>query len=89
MTTVRVDRETKKDLLKISAKLQVKKGENVTFNETIKYLIKQYKKGEREEIEDLFGILAEEDVEDTRKLVRQLRKEGYERVTSLERSVSD
>ena len=42
MTTITIDDETKEELLKVAAQLQIKRKEKINYNTTIKYLIKNY-----------------------------------------------
>ncbi|GAG13630.1 unnamed protein product, partial [marine sediment metagenome] len=42
MTTITIDEETKKELLKIAAQLQIKKKEKINYNTAIKFLISNY-----------------------------------------------
>jgi len=42
MTTITIDDETKEELLKVAAQLQIQRKEKINYNTTIKYLIKNY-----------------------------------------------
>ncbi len=42
MTTITIDDETKEELLKVAAQLQIQKKEKINYNTTIKYLISNY-----------------------------------------------
>jgi len=42
MTTITIDDETKEELLKVAAQLQIKRKKKINYNTTIKYLIKNY-----------------------------------------------
>jgi predicted transcriptional regulator len=42
MTTITIDDETKEELLKIAAELQIQKRKKINYNATIKFLIKNY-----------------------------------------------
>lgn len=42
MTTITIDDETKEELLKIAAELQIKKKVKINYNTTIKFLINDY-----------------------------------------------
>ena len=42
MTTITIDDETKEELLKIAAQLQIKKKVKINYNTTIKFLINDY-----------------------------------------------
>ena len=42
MTTIAIDDETKEELLKIAALLQIQRKEKINYNTTIKFLISNY-----------------------------------------------
>ena len=42
MTTITIDEETKEELLKIAAQLQIKKKEKINYDTAIKFLIANY-----------------------------------------------
>ena len=42
MTTITIDDETKEELLKIAAQLQIQKKQKINYNTTIKFLISNY-----------------------------------------------
>ena len=42
MTTITIDDETKKELLKVAAQLQIQRKEKINYNTTIKFLINNY-----------------------------------------------
>ncbi len=42
MTTITIDDETKEELLKIAAQLQIQRRKKINYNTTIKHLIKNY-----------------------------------------------
>ena len=42
MTTITIDDETKEELLKVAAQLQIQKKVKINYNMTIKYLINNY-----------------------------------------------
>ena len=42
MTTITIDDETKEELLKIAALLQIQRKEKINYNTTIKFLISNY-----------------------------------------------
>ena len=42
MTTIQIDEETKRRLLEISGRLQIQLKKNITFNDTIQYLIDRH-----------------------------------------------
>jgi len=44
ITTITIDDETKADLLKIAAQLQIKRKEKINYNTTIKFLVENYQK---------------------------------------------
>ena len=44
ITTITIDDDTKEDLLKIAAQLQIKRKEKTNYNTTIKFLIENYQK---------------------------------------------
>lgn len=49
MTTITIDDDTKEDLLKVAAQLQIKRKEKINYDTTIKYLLENYQK-KRDEI---------------------------------------
>ena len=42
MTTITIDDETKEELLKVAAQLQIQRKEKINYNTTIKFLISNY-----------------------------------------------
>ena len=42
MTTITIDDETKEELLKVAAQLQIQKKQKINYNTTIKFLISNY-----------------------------------------------
>ena len=42
MTTITIDEETKEELLKVAAQLQIQRKEKINYNTTIKFLISNY-----------------------------------------------
>jgi len=42
MTTITIDEETKEELLKVAARLQIQRKEKINYNTTIKFLISNY-----------------------------------------------
>ena len=42
MTTITIDDETKEELLKVAAQLQIQKRKKMNYNTTIKFLISNY-----------------------------------------------
>ena len=44
ITTITIDDETKADLLRIAAQLQIKRKEKINYNTTIKFLVENYQK---------------------------------------------
>lgn len=54
MTTITIDDETKEELLKIAAELQIQKREKVNYNTTIKFLIKNYFRKKNKKDKDKF-----------------------------------
>ena len=42
MTTITIDDETKEELLKVGAQLQIQRKEKINYNTTIKFLISNY-----------------------------------------------
>ncbi|MBA7478047.1 hypothetical protein ES707_13462 [subsurface metagenome] len=42
MTTITIDNETKEELLKVAAQLQIQRKEKINYNTTIKFLISNY-----------------------------------------------
>ncbi|TFF86493.1 MAG: hypothetical protein EU551_01335 [Promethearchaeota archaeon] len=49
MTTITIGDDTKEDLLKVAAQLQIKRKEKINYDTTIKYLLENYQK-KRDEI---------------------------------------
>ena len=80
MTTIQIDEETKRRLLEISGRLQIQFKKNITFNETIQFLIDNLE-GQKDlhDLIPLFGFLKTEDQEATR-LLAELRTEEEERL---------
>ena len=61
-TTIQIDDETKKKLFRIKLRLEEQKGESITYNDLIEYLIEnqpsnQIRKKNLEEFRKLKGIL--------------------------------
>lgn len=83
MTTIQVDEEIKRKLLEISGRLQIQLKKNITFNDTIQYLIDTHE-GQRvlKDLTPLFGFLKTENQE-ARRLLTELRNEEEERLGSL------
>lgn len=83
MTTIQVDEEIKRKLLEISGRLQIQLKKNITFNDTIQYLIDKHE-GQRvlKDLTPLFGFLKTENQE-ARKLLTELRNKEEERLGSL------
>ncbi|TFG26897.1 MAG: hypothetical protein EU532_08690 [Promethearchaeota archaeon] len=44
ITTITIDDETKEELLKVAAQLQIKRKEKINYNTTIKFLLENYQK---------------------------------------------
>ena len=44
ITTITIDDDTKEDLLKVAAQLQIKRREKINYDTTIKFLIENYQK---------------------------------------------
>ena len=42
MTTITIDEETKEELLKVAAQLQIQRKQKINYNTTIKFLISNY-----------------------------------------------
>ena len=42
MTTITIDEETKEELLKVAAQLQIQKKQKINYNTAIKFLISNY-----------------------------------------------
>ena len=42
ITTITIDDETKEDLLKVAAQLQIRRKEKINYNTTIKFLLENY-----------------------------------------------
>ncbi len=49
MTTITIDNETKEELLKIAAKLQIQVKKKINYNEAIKFLISNLKNKKNQE----------------------------------------
>jgi len=83
MTTIQIDEETKRRLLEISGLLQIQLKKNITFNETIKYLIDNLE-GQKglQDLIPLFGFLKAENQE-ARRLLTELRTKEEERLGRL------
>jgi hypothetical protein len=83
MTTIQIDEETKRRLLEISGRLQIQLKKNITFNDTIQYLIDRHE-GQRvlKDLTPLFGFLRTEKQE-ARKLLTELRNNEEERLGRL------
>ena len=83
MTTIQVDEEIRRKLLEISGRLQIQLKKNITFNDTIQYLIDRHE-GQRvlKDLKPLFGILKTENQE-ARRLLTELRNEEEERLGRL------
>jgi hypothetical protein len=85
-TTIQLSEETKRELFRLVAELEVKLGRKVTYDEAIMMLISQMRGVEeaRRKFRDLFGILAGE-----RKVwsdIRKLRTEQEKRLARLGKS---
>jgi len=84
VTTIQIDEETKKRLLEIGGELQAQLKRNISFNDTIKFLINEQCEGFRlSALLPLFGSLNTEP-DDVRRILLDLRKEEEAR---LERPV--
>ena len=83
MTTIQIDEETKRRLLEISGRLQIQFKKNITFNDTIQYLIDSHE-GQKvlKDLTPLFGFLRTE-TQETRQLLTELRNEEEERLGRL------
>ena len=83
MTTIQIDEETKRKLLEISGRLQIQFKKNITFNDTIQYLIDSHEKQRvLKDLIPLFGFLRTEGRE-ARQLLTDLRKKEEERLGRL------
>ena len=83
MTTIQIDEEIKRKLLEISGRLQIQLKKNITFNDTIQFLIDRHE-GQRvlKDLTPLFGFLKTENQE-ARKLLTELRNKEEERLGRL------
>ena len=80
MTTIQIDEETKKKLLEIGGELQARLKKNISFNDTINFLIDEYRgKLRLSSLLPFFGSL-NEDPEEVRKIFSELRKEEETRL---------
>lgn len=83
MTTIQIDEETKKRLLEIGGELQARLKRNISFNDTIKFLINDHSEGFRlTALLPLFGSLNTEPNE-VRSIYLELRKEEEARLERL------
>ncbi len=66
MTTITIDDETKEELLKVAAQLQIKRKKKINYNTTIKYLIKNYfmkkNKKDKKKFRNACGVVKNIDV---------------------------
>jgi len=85
MVTLQVSEDTKIRLLKLAARLQLRYGRRVSIDETIRYLLRLLRN------EDLllsfYGCLKGENVEEARKLLKDLRREEEARLEGFEKEV--
>jgi hypothetical protein len=49
MTTITIEDETKEELLKVAAQLQIKRREKINYNTAIKFLLENYQKKKDQE----------------------------------------
>lgn len=83
MTTIQIDEETKRRLLEISGRLQIQLKKNITFNDTIQYLIDNLEgQKDLQDLIPLFGFLKTENQE-ARRLLTELRTKEEERLGRL------
>ena len=59
MTTITIDDETKEELLKVAAQLQIQKREKINYNTTIKFLISNYFRKKNKKDKRKFKIACE------------------------------
>jgi 2'-5' RNA ligase len=85
MATIQISQNTQKKLIEVAARLQIKHKKRISFDEAIKYLIKQHggKGRNKERFLSFYGCLKEEKVEEARKELRALRAEEERRLEKL------
>ena len=86
-TTIQIDDETKKKLFRIKLRLEEQKGEAITYNDLIEYLIEnqpsnQIRKANLEEFRKLKGILPKSTI---KTYLNEKRKdlEGEEKIAPI------
>ena len=83
MTTIAVDDDVKKELLKLSAQLQLKLGRRIDFNDVLRYLLKsQLKRPELLDKAVINGL-------DSKTLRDELNKERKKDEDKLDRHLRD
>ena len=71
MTTIAIKDDTKRELLKVAAELQMKLGRRVNFDETIRFLLQQRKKKNPHLLIEAYGL----DNSDIGKMLEELYNE--------------
>ena len=89
-TTIQISEETKKKLFSVMNQLERRWGRRVTYDEAIKYLLQEEKNEVNKEqflkdIKKFQGILKPGE---GKKLLKELRKESYEREKKLTKGIN-
>lgn len=83
MTTIQIDEKTKKKLLEIGGELQARMKKNISFNDTITFLIDTYRgKLGLSALLPLYGSL-NKDANGVRRILVELKKEEETRLERL------
>jgi hypothetical protein len=85
MVTIQISQNTQKELIEVVARLQLKYKKRISFDEAIKYLIKQHggKNRSRERFLSFYGCLRKGKVEEARRELRALKVEEDRRFEKL------
>jgi len=75
LTTITIDDETKENLLKIAAQLQMKRRQKMNYNNTIRFLIENYtNKKDKEKLRRACAKIEHVDIDDVLNELYQERK---------------